>query len=346
MSKNMQIFNKFEGIVKNEYSEFKSTKWILEFAKIFVTALVTSIILFVIRNNSKGELDGIELKEHLTHLTCDAIGITYDLNNIDFNVLFDCTSDAILSDKKTLVSSGSYKTAKQTDEKNFCGRFIVLFERKNAGFINSFLGIAPRYEIKFLRVFESEGMLDNIFFFTDYLEKDIDGDGILELILFFQSNYATRIGKAAIVLTKMDNEWIVVDFPYDNVFELINDEYFYTNDKDSFYLSIEETYLYDPLDINYKDTVYYISRGSDIHFVKDPIENSICFLIHISAQGYQEGAAVPGQSVYICLDYNKGTLCVNKHWNGGRPLIVKNGDMKNFDFSEYWGARIGELIFY
>lgn len=347
-----ELANKFKELAKDlaegEYSEFKETKWIVEFAKIFITALVTSIILYVIRTNSKGELDGTELKEYLTNLTCNAIGISYDINNIDFNILFDCTSDTVLSDKKTLVASGSYKTTKQTEEK-FCGRFIALFERKKGGFFNSFIGITPQYEIKFLRILESEGMLDDVFFYKDHFEEDIDGDGILDLILFFQTNYATRSGEVAIMLTKIDNEWTVVDFPYDSIFELTSGDYFYTSDNNSFYLSIEEIYLYNPLEINCKDTVYYISRGSDIHFVINPIENNICFLIHIAAQGYQEGAALPGQCVYICLDYNKGVMRINEQWNRGKPFVVKNEDIKSFDYSDYsdyWGVMIDGLFFY
>ena len=73
---------KIKNNAEEEYTEFKKTKWLLEFIKIFITALVTTTVLFVIRSNSKGELEGVELKEYLTYellSLANAIGKRYCL---------------------------------------------------------------------------------------------------------------------------------------------------------------------------------------------------------------------------------------------------------------------------
>ena len=339
---------KIKNNAEEEYTEFKKTKWLLEFIKIFITALVTTTVLFVIRSNSKGELEGVELKEYLTYLTCDAIGITRNLENIDFNTPFDCLSESVLSDQKTLISCGSYRSSQEIKGTNYNGRFFALFERKDETFINSFLGTIPKYEIKYIRVYEAETLYDNIFYFTDYISEDIDENGTTELILFFRTNYADRTGETAVMLTKENNTWSMVKFPFEEIFTYMDDNYYYTSDvtESTYYLSIEKNHLYDPnsSDEEHSSIVYFLSRGSDIKLIRSPIEKNICFLINIAAQGNMEEVAFPSQDVYICLNYEGNNISVNKHWNGGIPLVVK--DEEDFNPYDYFGTKIGNLVFY
>ena len=82
------------------------------------------------------------------------------------------------------------------------------------------------------------------------------------------------------MLTKENNTWSMVKFPFEEIFTYMDDNYYYTSDvtESTYYLSIEKNHLYDPnsSDEEHSSIVYFLSRGSDIKLIRSPIEKNIC----------------------------------------------------------------------
>lgn len=332
--------------IKNTIDDVIHTNWLSDIIK---TLLITigSIILcsYVLKNFSKGELQGEDLKEYLNQITCNALNIhynAYDNNNIQFDISLNYYSDTLLSENMVLAAIGDYKSENYTpnnSHKDYNGRYIVLFERKKPNFIHYLTGVKPRYEIAFMRFIESDDILPSTIFDYDYIVGDYDKNGETDLIISLYSLMADRVLTTYIFLTKINNQWEIVELPFEKIFNKKDDSFFYSDDTESYYLSIEDWLMFEsPYNKGVKnnDKIYSFSRGGDITVIDNRKNSKSGVLVRIVAIGYGESLLNPGQQVYVYFDYNKGELKLNESWNNGEPLVITGDDWKNFDVNKYW----------
>lgn len=241
-----------------------------------------------------------------------------------------------------LAAIGDYKSENYTpnnSHKDYNGRYIVLFERKKPNFIHYLTGVKPRYEIAFMRFIESDDILPSTIFDYDYIVGDYDKNGETDLIISLYSLMADRVLTTYIFLTKINNQWEIVELPFEKIFNKKDDSFFYSDDTESYYLSIEDWLMFEsPYNKGVKnnDKIYSFSRGGDITVIDNRKNSKSGVLVRIVAIGYGESLLNPGQQVYVYFDYNKGELKLNESWNNGEPLVITGDDWKNFDVNKYW----------
>lgn len=331
--------------LNNTIDDVIHTNWLADIIKTFVITVVSVLLCScVIKKFDKGELQGEELNEYLIQITCDALNIHYNEdnnNNIQFDISLNYNADTLLYENTVLVAVGDYKSENYIPNNSYKynGRYISLFEREKPNFINYFIGVKPKYRIAFMRFIESDDILPSTIFESDYIVGDFDRNGVSDLIINLYSLMADRILITNILLTKIDNEWKMIDLPFEEIFTKEDDDFFYSNGTESYYLSIEDWLMFESpstKDNNNNNKIYSFSRGGEITVIDNLKNNKECFLVRIVALGYGESLLNPGQQIYVCFDYNKGELKLNEFWNNGKPLVVKGEDWKDLNVNEYW----------
>lgn len=334
----------------NNLKELKSTNWIAELLKIFLTAIITGSFLFIIRKNSPGMFDGEKLKEYLKYSICNEIGINYNLENINLEIIFRCSTTGAFINDETIVAFGQYKNNSQEKIEGYPNRFIVLFEKTDKGFLNEFIGIEPKYVAKFIRVWESELTIPKTFYFLEQDIKDLDKDGDSEIIIKFKNNFADRMSQATMILDRNEENWHIVDIPFEDIFETetynINDKsytYIYDNNE-NYRLLINKFNMVNPKNKTEKNGIYFCAADSFMTNMDNIIDNRYCYLIKIATIGKNETVIGRSSAVYLSLLYDKGVLIKNNNWNNGKPLLVNSTD--DFCINEHWGNQIDGMLFY
>ncbi|WP_313341154.1 hypothetical protein [Lacrimispora sp.] len=319
-------------VLKEDKEELRNTKWLAEFIKGAIVSVMTITILFCMRQYSPGNKSGAELEKYLKSKICASIK-EISLNDMKIVIPYSGSYES-LSDSSVLVTYSKYTTAGNR------GRVIALFERENESLLNQIIGSAPAYDVSFIKFIEEDYPDDNILYYTGVDVRDIDSDGNSDIFLSLQTNYASRITRAHVLLTKKDGEWKLVS-PQPEVFSKEEAKI----DAKGYSLYYDVYDFKNPYD-NIVERIYGLSHNGNVYVVENPLLGGVDLCYEIGANDGTIGSSFNTHYAYFMFQLVNGKLIKDDNWNGGEPLILESGS--NFaDYKDsYWGYAPGTNLWF
>ena len=332
------------SILKKEIGEIN---WIQECITAFITSLifllVTTAFFWIISVASSGEYTGEKQEEYLKKQIIRDIGVT-SLKNIKSTNILRATENLPFKDQ--IVMLGEYSTEEKSSNKQWNGRFIYIFERKAENFWNRLTGVKPKYVASFSRISQSEWYDNYTLLCSDVSYDDIDGDGIPEILVLYESKYADRSSKTQIYLQKIKNKWKLISADFSGLEEEM--QKYITND--GVLILIDEYQFEDPKQEKKNEknieTTYGLSHHGDMWLVENPIWGGTDWLYCIAVNDGSTSLISTDKSAYVMMRVTNHGLFREPNWNDGEILYIPENEFQYETISEKWGYRIGNTVFY
>lgn len=345
--RNVRYINRIKRIISDKVNNI-CMKFNISIKNILVVFIIEPIILFIlstcvlffIRQHSKGEFTGLEQKKYIKNIIKEKLQLNKNKElSIEKYLYCNYVED---EEEDAIFIYGSYcEKINKWD-----GRYIAILERNEESIFNAAFGTRPLYTIKYLSINKCEMNEDKLHLYCEKIDsEDIDNDGIKENIITLRSNFADRISVYSIIMDRNDEKWDMCTIDKKKIINNISKVVKNKNYKVGMIDHEEKDQIYDILlgcdrdvfvniENKKKYSIYGLNkRGSG--FILDNMINGkkdFCYKFDCGWQSKFE-------FIYLMLRYEKGNFIIEPNWNAGNALL-KN---EKYDFEKNYNKLWGKL---
>lgn len=311
--------------------------------------ILSTCVLFFIRQHSKGNLTGIEQKKYIKSIIKKKLRLNKN-QEISIEKYLYCNYVEDEEDNAIFVYGSYCEKINKWD-----GRYIAILERKDESIFNAAFGTEPGYRVKYLSINTCGLNEDKLHLYCDKVDsEDIDNDGIKENIITLRSNFADRISVYSIIMSRNENKWDICTIDKEkivnNISKVVKKEKCKVGMID--HEEIKEKYdiligcdrdVFWNLDNKKKYSIYGLyKRGGG--FILDNAINGkkdFCYKFDCGWQGKFD-------FIYLMLRYEKGKFIIEPNWNAGNALLKDEEYDFEMNYNNLWGklGKIDGYIFY
>lgn len=320
----------------NIVKRIKEVDWLLEIIKAiltgFIILLVSTTTLGIISFFSPGEYSGIRLRKYLLETVADELGIEYSEEGISISrSLYGIQNGINVQD--IIVLCGEYYTDPSTIDSYLDGHYICIFEREQRDFFNDLFRTEPKYIPTFIRISDKYSNFPGGLSCISCESIDIDGDGLQEIYIQYQSSFADRISQMSVILEQTDTQWKIISPDLSTV----EDEVYKIAKKD-IYVSIDKFLFLNPQKPDDKKEILYgLSNQGYILTTSNPYTGGIDWLYCIAVRHEVEGIRYINYAFVMEQFAGKG-LIREPDWNVGSVYFPQYEDREIDEFVKYlWG---------
>lgn len=338
-----KIISKFREIAQN----LKDINWKVETIRSIITGfiifLMSTAILGGISRLSPGEFTDIRLEQYLLKEISKKIGISYSEDAIAISrELYGVQKGNIVDD--IIVLCGEYATSSENNKEYLDGHYICIFERDTIGFLNDLFGTKPKYIPTFIQIADPDcgQTAPDALVCLACKSIDVDNDGVMEIYLQYQTQFADRTSKMITIIKKVNSQWTIVSSDLsgikEEIFEITQLEV---------YPCIDPFVFLNPEKPDTTKTILYgLSDGGFIYSVENSFTGETDWLYCVRVKKYEEFKNTY-QYAYV-MERLTGTEIIREpSWNIGHVYYPQNDDREINEFIEdMWGAQLGSHTFY
>jgi len=329
----MKIKKKIIKLIKqdidNGIKEIKTVSVIKNLFVFLCGVLFTCLLQMIVYNVDPSNYVGEKLNQYFRENIAKELGCE-DSQNIDIVHVKRYAQDP-LSDKNSIFVIGEFPNEENMGKQVFAVVFEV-GERKLWDFV---INTNAEYKISNLFVTAANNKYEMNFQNINFV--DLDEDGTDEVIIDFESNYATSIASYTLILTNDNKRWLIMAPDFENLqveLEMIDKNY---------RVVLYETIFHDSK--SREDIVIYgLSRGGILDFYENRMYGFTDFCYKIPVLRLDQAMLDIDTYIYCMLRLEGKQLVRDNSWNDGGVLVSRSLSFE--EVYDYMGKVIDGVTFY
>lgn len=284
--------------------EFKEASKIKSFVFFVLGIIMTCTTQFIIYKIHPSNFTGQKLEQYLIDQICDEYGFVQRENVRLQNI--SIRSDVGLEESDTLFLTGKYEDQ--------C-TFIAIFSKGNKKFSDFIFSTNSKYEL--VKKFYSEKVSNSELYFSAFNCEDLDGDGIDEVIINLDSEYASYAPRYTLVFKGQKDTWNLLE---PNLSAL---EQKVSNSSEEYLVFLKNSLMYSKDEEEDPKKIYGLFNYGELEFYQNTFYNYYDFYYRVSLLKPEQSVPDIDTFAYLMLriDADTNELVIERNWNNGEVMI-------------------------